>query len=121
MTASRLLRPALAACLLAACLLVDMPREGSAASAPPPKPVPLSMDAIFSPGGNGHLATQLACPRHGNPLPYVWKDEKIPADTALWWLDTATARAEPLFHNRDFKGRWSDVETFALGDYFWSP
>ncbi|MEA2691308.1 MAG: dipeptidyl-peptidase 4, partial [Acidobacteriota bacterium] len=116
MTASRLLRPALAACLLAA-----MPMEGSAASGPPAKPVPLSMDAIFSPGGNGHLASQLAWSPDGTHLTYVWKDEQTATGTALWSLDTATAKAEPLFHTNDFKGRWKDKETFALADYFWSP
>jgi dipeptidyl-peptidase-4 len=118
MTASRFLRPALAACLLSAA---TMPMEGSAASGPPAKtPGQLTLDAIFSAGGNGHLASQLAWSPDGRHLTYLFKDER---GNALWSLDTATpaARPEPLFRADDFKGRFRDKETFAVDNHFWSP
>ncbi|HZF12389.1 MAG TPA: DPP IV N-terminal domain-containing protein [Thermoanaerobaculia bacterium] len=112
MTAPRFLRPALAACLLSASL----PLEGNAAAATTPSP--LTLDAIFAPGGAGRSATQLAWSPDGQRLTYLWKDEH---GEALWWLDLATGKSEPLFRLDDWKGRWDDKPTFALDAHQWLP
>jgi dipeptidyl-peptidase 4 len=115
MTAARFLRPALAACLLSAAV----PMEGGAASNPTLQtPTPPTLDSIFAPGGSGRSASQIAWSPDGRRLTYVWKDDH---GEALWSLDIANGRSEPLFRLDDWKGKWSDKESFSLDGYSWLP